>query len=110
MNDLNHPDPPGGGLTAQNDRIRRVRVTVLAVAPLEDQANSATGHLSYGRPKIANRDAATVADRLRRRAFSASIMPRNVIGVIDPEISMTHSEHCRLELSAACATRAVWLS
>jgi prepilin-type N-terminal cleavage/methylation domain-containing protein len=86
VNDLEHPDPPGGGLVAQNDRIRRVRVTVLAVAPLEDQQNSATGHLSYGRPKIANRDAATVADRLRRRSFSASIMPRNVIGVIDPEI------------------------
>ena len=86
VNDLEHPDPPAGGLMAQNDRVRRVRVTVLAVAPLEDQANSATGHLSYGRPKIANREASTVVDRLRRRAFSASIMPRNVIGVSDPEI------------------------
>jgi hypothetical protein len=79
INDLNTPDPPNGGITAQNDRIRRVRITVLAVAPMEDQANSAAGHLSFGRPKIANRVAATTSDRLRRRAFSASIMPRNVI-------------------------------
>jgi prepilin-type N-terminal cleavage/methylation domain-containing protein len=86
VNNLNAPDPPSGGLTAANDRIRRVRVTVLAVAPLEDQANSASGHLAYGRPKIANRDAGDTPDRLRRRAFSASIMPRNVIGVKDPEI------------------------
>jgi hypothetical protein len=80
VNNLKNPDPPAGGLAAANDRIRRVRVTVLAVAPLEDnQANSASGHLLFGRPKVANRDAATVADRFRRRAFSASVMPRNVL-------------------------------
>ncbi len=84
VNNLKNPDPPGGGLAAANDHIRRVRVTVLAVAPLEDQANSASGHLLYGRPKIANRDAGNVQDRLRRRAFSASIMPRNTL-VADPE-------------------------
>lgn len=86
VNDLNTPDPPAGGLMAANDRIRRVRVTVLAVAPLEDQANSASGRLTFGRPQIANRQPDPTPDRLRRRSFSASIMPRNVLGVQDPEI------------------------
>lgn len=81
VNDLKNPDPPGGGITAANDRIRRARVTVLAVSPVEDQANSATGNLLFGRPKVANRDAGTTADRFRRRMFSASIMPRNTVGV-----------------------------
>lgn len=84
VNTLNNPDPPGGGLMARNDRIRRVRISVLAVSQFEDQANSATGNLSYARPKVANRDAGDVPDRFRRRAFSVSIMPRNVIGVQDP--------------------------
>jgi len=85
VNTLNNPDPPGGGLVARNDRIRRVRITVLAVSQFEDQADSATGNLSYGRPKVANRDPGDVFDRFRRRAFSVSIMPRNVIGIEDPE-------------------------
>jgi prepilin-type N-terminal cleavage/methylation domain-containing protein len=85
VNNLNNPDPPGGAVMAKNNRIRRVRVTVLAVNQTEDQANSATGRLSYGRPKVANREAGDVVDHFRRRAFSASIMPRNVIGVADPE-------------------------
>jgi prepilin-type N-terminal cleavage/methylation domain-containing protein len=84
VNNLNDPDPPGGAVMAANNLIRRVRLTVLAVAPIEDGANAASGHLSYGRPKVANREAAATADRLRRRAFSASVMPRNVAGVPDP--------------------------
>jgi prepilin-type N-terminal cleavage/methylation domain-containing protein len=81
VNNLKNPDPPAGGITAENDRIRRVRVTVLAVSPVEDQANAASGNLLFGRPKVANRNAGTTADRFRRRMFSASIMPRNMIGV-----------------------------
>lgn len=85
VNNLNNPDPPGGGLMAQNDRIRRVRITVLAVSQFEDQAGSATGNLTFGRPKIANRDPGATVDRFRRKAFSVSIMPRNVVGIEDPD-------------------------
>jgi prepilin-type N-terminal cleavage/methylation domain-containing protein len=78
VNDLNKPDPPGGTIPAQNDEIRRVRVSVTARTIQQDQANSATGHLQGGRPALANRAAAAAADLFRRKSFSASILPRNI--------------------------------
>ena len=84
VNDLNNPDPPGGGIPAENDLIRRVRVSVTARTIRLDQADSATGHLTYGRPALANRIAAAAPDGFRRRSFSASILPRNIIKLEPP--------------------------
>ena len=102
VNDLEHPDPPGGGLMAQNDRIRRVRVTVLAVAPLEDQQNSATGHLSYGRPKIANRDAATVVGSASPARFQRQHHAAQRDRRVRPGDLMTHNE---LKTRVVCGPR-----
>ena len=77
VNDLNNPDPPAGPVVANNDSIRRVRISLIAVTNRDEQGNAA-GHLLGGRPKLANRDAAAAADAFRRRIFSASVMPRNI--------------------------------
>ncbi|HTO55448.1 MAG TPA: type II secretion system protein [Myxococcota bacterium] len=78
VNNLNQPDPPGGAEVADNSQIRRVRVSVTSVTTRGDQSNSATGHTGYGRPALANR-VAGAPDLLRRRSFSASILPRNIL-------------------------------
>jgi prepilin-type N-terminal cleavage/methylation domain-containing protein len=78
VNDLNAPDPPTAGMTAKNEFIRRVRVSVSARTLRDEGSNSAAGHLMGGRPALANRTAGADADTFRRRSFSASIMPRNV--------------------------------
>ena len=84
VNNLEAPDPPGGGIPANMAQVRRVRVSVLARTDQEeDQASSASGMLLYGRPKLANRDPSTAIDRYRRRSFSASILPRNLVTVGD---------------------------
>ncbi|MFI5314882.1 MAG: PilW family protein [Myxococcota bacterium] len=84
VNDLNNPDPPGGGIPAENDLVRRVRVSVMARTIRTDLNDSATGHLLGGRPALANRNAAAAADGFRRRSFSASILPRNIIQLQAP--------------------------
>lgn len=83
VNDLIDPDPPGGPTAANNEAIRRVRVSITARTIQEDGTNAATGHLQGGRPKLANRDADPVPDLFRRRSFSASILPRNIIAASD---------------------------
>jgi prepilin-type N-terminal cleavage/methylation domain-containing protein len=79
VNDLVNPDPPTAGIPANNAAIRRVRVSVTARTTREEQANSATGHLAYGRPALANRIADPAPDNFRRRSFTASIVPRNLL-------------------------------
>jgi prepilin-type N-terminal cleavage/methylation domain-containing protein len=84
INDLRVPDPPGGGIPANNAQIRRVRVSVLARAEREeDQVATAHGNLAGARPAMGNRDASNVPDRFRRHSFSASILPRNLVAVGD---------------------------
>lgn len=78
VNDLVNPDPPSAGIPANNAAIRRVRVSVTARTIREDAANSATGHLTYGRPALANRNPDPAPDNFRRRSFTASIVPRNL--------------------------------
>jgi len=81
VNTLNDPDPPGGAIPADMSMIRRVRVSVLARTEREEGANSAHGKLSGGEPALANRLASAVPDQFRRRSFSASILPRNLVAV-----------------------------
>jgi prepilin-type N-terminal cleavage/methylation domain-containing protein len=83
VNTLNNPDPPGGAIPANMSLVRRVRISVLARTTQEDGQSDATGHLSGGRPALANRLAGVVPDRSRRRSFSASILPRNLVAVGD---------------------------
>jgi hypothetical protein len=78
VNDLNNPDPPAGPVVANNNAIRRVRVSLIAVTNRAEQANAASGHLLGGRPQLANRVAGAANDTFRRRIFSASVMPRNI--------------------------------
>jgi len=78
VNDLDNPDPPGGGIPADPAQVRRVRVSITARTVQEDAASSATGNLTYGRPALANRAADPTVDQFRRRSFSASILPRNI--------------------------------
>ncbi|HTO07445.1 MAG TPA: prepilin-type N-terminal cleavage/methylation domain-containing protein [Myxococcota bacterium] len=78
VNDLNNPDPPAGPTVANNDAIRRVRVSLTARTVREEQINAASGHLQGSRPKLANRDGDPTPDTFRRRSFSASILPRNI--------------------------------
>jgi prepilin-type N-terminal cleavage/methylation domain-containing protein len=83
VNNLAAPDPPGGTIPADNTQVRRVRVSVTA-RTLRDEGNtSAAGHLSYSRPALANRDADATPDTFRRRSFSASILPRNLVTIGD---------------------------
>jgi prepilin-type N-terminal cleavage/methylation domain-containing protein len=81
VNDLNNPDPPAGAgsIPSANDEVRRVRISVTARTVQEDQADSATGKLTYGRPALANHAAGAAVDQFRRRTFSASIAPRNIL-------------------------------
>ena len=83
VNTLNTPDPPGGAIPADMSLVRRVRISVLARTTQEDAQDSAHGRLLGGRPALANRPAGVVADRFRRRSFSASILPRNLVAVGD---------------------------
>ena len=83
VNDLAAPDPPGGAIPANNAQIRRVRVSVIARTLREEGNTNAAGNLNYGRPQLANRDAGAALDRFRRRSFSASILPRNLVAVGD---------------------------
>jgi prepilin-type N-terminal cleavage/methylation domain-containing protein len=78
VNNLNAPDPPAGPLVANNDAIRRVRVSLTARTIREEQTDSASGHLLGSRPALANRQADPTPDSFRRRSFSASILPRNI--------------------------------
>ena len=85
VNDLETPDPPGGAIPANNAQVRRVRVSVIA-RTLRDEGTtggSASGHLSFARPALANRVAGVATDTFRRRSFSASILPRNLVAVGD---------------------------
>ena len=63
--------------------VRRVRISVLARTEREEGGDSAHGRLLGGRPQLANRIAAVAPDRFRRRSFSASILPRNLVAVGD---------------------------
>lgn len=83
INNLVVPDPPSGAIPANNAQIRRVRVSVLARTDREEDDTTAHGMLAGNRPALANRDAGAVADRFRRRSFSASILPRNLVAVGD---------------------------
>lgn len=83
VNDLANPDPPGGAIPADNAQVRRVRVSVLARTLRDEGGNNAGGKLTYSRPKIANRDAGAAVDTFRRKSFSASILPRNLVAVGD---------------------------
>ncbi len=83
VNDLTAPDPPGGGIPANNAQIRRVRISVLARTDREEGPTSAHGMLLGARPAVANRIAGTAPDGFRRRSFSASILPRNLVAVGD---------------------------
>lgn len=83
VNVLNDPDPPGGAIPANMAMVRRVRVSVLARTDREEEQGSAHGLLTNGRPALANRLASDVNDRFRRRSFSASILPRNLVAVGD---------------------------
>jgi prepilin-type N-terminal cleavage/methylation domain-containing protein len=78
VNDLNNPDPPSGATVANNEAIRRVRISLTARTEREEQADAASGHLLGSRPALANRDADPTPDSYRRRSFSASILPRNM--------------------------------
>lgn len=82
VNTLNTPDPPSGAIPADMSTVRRVRVSVLARTDREEAADSAHGRIG-GRPALANRLAATAPDRFRRRSFSSSILPRNLVAVGD---------------------------
>jgi len=79
VNNLASPDPPGGAIPASNGAIRRVRVSVTARTIREESA----GARSFLRPALANRIAGTAADNFRRRTFSASILPRNLVAIGD---------------------------
>ena len=83
VNSLNDPDPPAGAIPADMSLVRRVRVSVLARTEREEGNNSAGGRLLGGRPALANRLASVDPDRFRRRSFSASILPRNLVAVGD---------------------------
>ncbi len=83
VNTLNNPDPPAGAIPADMSTVRRVRVSVLARTNQEEAADSAHGRIVGGRPALANRLAAVAPDRFRRRSFSASILPRNLVAVGD---------------------------
>jgi prepilin-type N-terminal cleavage/methylation domain-containing protein len=84
INDLAAPDPPSGTIPPDMEQIRRVRISVLARTDREeDQLATPTGLLEGARPALANRIAATAPDRFRRRSFSASILPRNLVAVGD---------------------------
>jgi hypothetical protein len=84
VNDLRQPDPPSGLIPANMEQIRRVRISVLARTEREEeQISTAHGMLLGGRPQLANRSASNVPDRFRRRSFSASILPRNLVAVGD---------------------------
>jgi prepilin-type N-terminal cleavage/methylation domain-containing protein len=83
VNSLNAPDPPGGAIPADMSLVRRVRVSVLARTIQEEGQSNAAGRLLGGRPALANRIAAVAPDRFRRRSFSASILPRNLVAVGD---------------------------
>jgi len=83
VNTLNDPDPPAGAIPADISRVRRVRVSVLARTDREEGGDSAHGRLSGGKPALANRLAPPETDQFRRRSFSASILPRNLVAVGD---------------------------
>lgn len=83
VNTLNTPDPPGGAIPADMSLVRRVRVSVLARTDREESDTSAHGRLLGGKPALANRLAPPETDRFRRRSFSASILPRNLVAVGD---------------------------
>ncbi len=83
VNTLNDPDPPGGAIPPDMSLVRRVRISVLARTTQEDGPGSAHGVLLGGKQALANRPTpgGVVADRFRRRSFSASILPRNLVAV-----------------------------
>jgi len=83
VNTLNNPDPPGGAIPADMSMVRRVRFSVLARTEREEGGDSAHGRLLGGKPALANRLAPPETDRFRRRSFSASILPRNLVAVGD---------------------------
>ena len=61
--------------------IRRVKISVLARTDREEDMDSAHGRLLGARPALANREESPDADRFRRRSFSASVLPRNLVAV-----------------------------
>lgn len=79
VNELNDPDPPAGAIPADMTMIRRVKISVLARTDREEERDSAHGRLLGARPALANREASEDADRFRRRSFSASVLPRNLV-------------------------------
>jgi prepilin-type N-terminal cleavage/methylation domain-containing protein len=87
VNDLNNPDPPAGPAAANNNAIRRVRVSLTVRTVREEQADAASGHLQGSRPALANRQADPTPDTFRRRSFSASVLPRNINPNGDPDQS-----------------------
>src|SRR5262249_5098568 len=50
VNDLNDPDPPAGVVAANNETVRRVRVSLTARTTRDEQADAASGHLLGSRP------------------------------------------------------------
>ncbi len=83
VNTLNNPDPPGGAIPADMSMVRRVRLSVLARTDREDGNESARGRTEGGKPALANRLAPAATDQFRRRSFTASILPRNLVAVGD---------------------------
>jgi prepilin-type N-terminal cleavage/methylation domain-containing protein len=81
INSLNDPDPPGGAIPPDMSLVRRVRISVLARTEREEAQDSGHGRLLGGKPALANRLAPAETDRFRRRSFSASILPRNLVAV-----------------------------
>jgi hypothetical protein len=74
VHDLNEDVVPARKI----ERMRLVRVSVVARADLEDEASGARVN-RYTRPAVANRNAADEADGFRRRRFSTSVTPHNML-------------------------------
>ena len=62
------------GLTANADRVREVRLSVLTRTSLEDPLMNGNG-----RPGVANRDPSGIPDQLRRRLVTVRVAPRNML-------------------------------
>jgi len=70
------------------ERVRLVRLSVIARAQIEDEQAGARVD-RYRLPATANR-VAGAADGFRRRRFSTSVMPRNLLAQPNPELNGTN--------------------
>lgn len=60
------------------ERVRLVQVSVVARADLDDDSSGAPV-ARHRRPAVANREKAAEADAFRRRRFTTSVLPRNLL-------------------------------